>query len=130
MKFFAILVFVVTLALGLIHLALPHAQPATAKATVEALSEHQRLYSRHLPSSKEAQDHQRELEQQRQEEERKQHDEEQRSLIELYTRIGVTIVLGAACLYIALASKSEVAAKHFAYTTMGTIVGFWLGGSK
>jgi hypothetical protein len=44
------------------------------------------------------------------------------------TRIGITIAVLSACLFIILAKRYAPKDKHWAYATAGTIVGYWLKG--
>jgi hypothetical protein len=45
-------------------------------------------------------------------------------------RIAVSILLLGAALYIILSHAYDAQDKHWAYATAGTILGFWLRGSK
>ena len=45
--------------------------------------------------------------------------------LKLYVQLGLTILFIPFCLYFILSSKFNVTQKNFAYTTIGTILGFW-----
>jgi hypothetical protein len=45
-------------------------------------------------------------------------------------QVVVTIVLMLTCLFMVLSKSYDPNSLHWAYATLGTIVGFWLRGSK
>jgi hypothetical protein len=47
------------------------------------------------------------------------------SNLKLYVQLGLTIVFIPFCLYFILSAKFNATQKNFAYTTIGTILGFW-----
>lgn len=46
--------------------------------------------------------------------------------IRLYTSIEVTIFVLVACIFVMLASRYTPEEKHWAYATLGTLIGYWL----
>lgn len=47
----------------------------------------------------------------------------------LYVRIGLTAAALPFCGYILLSHASDQDTRTFASTTLGTVIGYWLGGS-
>ena len=47
-----------------------------------------------------------------------------------YIQAAISAALLLAALYVILSKRYTMADKHWAYTTIGTIVGFWLGGAS
>jgi hypothetical protein len=45
-------------------------------------------------------------------------------------QVVVTIILLLACLFMVLSKSYDPNSVHWAYATLGTLVGFWLRGSK
>ena len=45
-------------------------------------------------------------------------------------QVVVTIILMLTCLFMVLSKSYDPNSLHWAYATLGTIVGFWLRGSK
>jgi hypothetical protein len=45
--------------------------------------------------------------------------------IKLYVQLGLTVVFLPVCLFFILSDRFNVTQKNFAYTTIGTILGFW-----
>jgi len=50
--------------------------------------------------------------------------------LKLYVQLGLTLVFLPLCLYFILSAKFSVTQKNFAYTTVGTILGFWFTSSS
>jgi len=46
----------------------------------------------------------------------------------LMTQIAITFFLGSPAIYVVLSKRYQAREKHWAFTTLGTILGFWLRG--
>ena len=43
-------------------------------------------------------------------------------------QIGISVFLGAPAIFVVLSKRYQPREKHWAYSTLGTILGFWLRG--
>jgi hypothetical protein len=52
------------------------------------------------------------------------------SNVTLWVRVGITVVAAPFVGFIILSKSADAATKNFAFTTVGTILGFWLSASS